>query len=441
MFHRSGDAFTCCDGISRRNLLRVGFLGLGGLTLPGLLRQRASAREAGQSTKSTSVIFIELAGGPTQHETYDPKPRAPIEYRGPLGTVATSLPGVHFSEMMAHQAGIADKLAVIRSIHHNSGSHQTSAHLTQTGYYLSDRQNRDNEMPCIGSVTSRMRGPNAKGLPAFVSIPSVMRYGQAAFLGKGFNPFITGGDPNSKSFRVNNLAMSKNLNLDRLDDRRQLLKDLDEGRRVMDNHGVSDALDDFSSQAFDMITGDRARQAFDLSQESDAMRAQYGRSTVGQSLLLARRLVEAGVTFVTVRVGGWDDHQQLVKRLRQKAPQFDQGVAALITDLEDRGMLRDVMIVAMGEFGRTPKVNKNAGRDHWGSVMSVMLAGGQINLGQVIGASNSKGEVPVDAPYRPEHVLAMAYRHLDIDPAETFLDLSGRPRYVLDQRHLIKELI
>lgn len=441
MLNLLGRTHGFCDGVSRRDLLKVGALGLGGLTLPGLLRARAAAAAEGKDVRRTSVIYIELAGGPSHFETYDPKPTAPREYRGPLGSVATKLPGVRFSECMVEQAKIADRLAVIRSIHHESSSHQTSAHLTQTGYYLRDRQNRDNEMPCAGAVSARLRGANVSGVPAFVSIPTVMRYGSAAYLGKGHNPFETGGDPNKKNFTVNNLSLVKSLSLDRLENRRTLLAAFDSTRRVVDTQGVSGAMDDFTAQAFELVTGDRARDAFAIEREKDKVRDRYGRSTTGQSLLLARRLVQAGVGFVTVRVGGWDDHTKIKDRILSKAPALDQGVAALVKDLTALGLDRDVLVIAMGEFGRTPRVNKNAGRDHWGSVMSVLVAGGGLKMGQVIGSSNAKGEIPQSSPYRPEDVLAMAYRHLGIDPEQTFNDLSGRPRYILERRELITELI
>lgn len=441
MLEIGGRAFKSCDGVSRRNFLRVGMLGLGGMSLADALRLRAQASQQGQPPRQTSIIFIEMAGGPSHFETYDPKPDAPAEYRGPLGTVRTRLPGVWFSEMMDQQARVADKLAIIRSVTHNSSSHQTSSHLTQTGYYLRDRQNRDNEMPCIGSVTARLRGPNASGVPSYVAIPRIMRYGAAAYLGKGHNPLTTGGDPNKKNFRVDNLALIKSLSLDRLEERRGLLASLDKTRQTIDNHGVADAMDDFTRQAFELVTGDRARNAFDIAQEDDKVRDRYGRHSVGQSILLARRLVEAGVTFVSVRVGSWDDHQQIVRRLKTKAPQFDQGAAALVADLHARGLDRDVLVIAMGEFGRTPRVNKTAGRDHWGSVMSAMLAGGGLKTGQVIGSSNRKGEVPTSSPYRPEDILGLAYRHLGIDPQQTFTDHSGRPRYVLERAEPIEELV
>ena len=430
-----------CDGISRRAVIQAGLTGVAGISLPTLLHAQAESKAA--APKDRAVIYVEMAGGPTQHETYDPKPQAPKEYRGPLGTVATNVSGVILSELMVQQAKIMDKLAVIRSIHHDSGSHGTSAHLTQTGYYLRDRQSRDNDMPCIGSYIARIRGANKPGLPAFVSIPRDMRFGRAAWLGKGFNPFTTVRDADSKNFQVPNLTLMRGLTHERLKDRRALLRGFDSTRRTLDNKGVAEAMDQFTVQAFDMVTGDRARKAFDLKHESDKTRDTYGRNKIGQNLLLARRLVEQGVPFVSVRansLGSWDDHNGVAKRMQQKGPAFDRGVAALISDLHTRGLNRDVMVVCMGEFGRTPRVNRNAGRDHWGRVMSVALAGGSIRTGVVVGASDSKGAAPAEAPYRPEHVLAILYRHMGIDPKMTFPDHSGRPRYILEDRKRIREI-
>jgi hypothetical protein len=429
-----GRPFACCDGLSRRHLLRVGGLAMAGLSLPDLLRRRAAASAAGIPAKSTSVIFIELAGGPTHFETYDPKPKAPAEFRGPLGTVATSLPGVYFSELMVEQARIADRLAIIRSVTHDSSSHGTSAHLTQTGYYLRNPGDRDNDNPAAGAVTARLRGANAPGVPAYVSVSRPMRFGGAAYLGPSYAAFNAQGDPNHPRFSVGNLTLHKRVSLDRLDDRRHLLTALDSQRRLADSQGVAQSLDDFSREAFDMVTSDRARRAFDIQAEDPRVRERYGRSTPGQSMLLARRLVEAGVSFVTVQVGGWDDHGAIERGMRRKGPAYDRGVAALVADLYDRGLDRDVLVVSIGEFGRTPRVNNNAGRDHWGRVMSALLAGGGMNMGQVIGSSTSKGEAPHEQPVRPESILATVYRHLGIDTAETFLDLSGRPRYVLERR-------
>lgn len=445
MLSLSGRIAGDCEGIHRRSLLKIGALGLGGLTLADLLALRAQAATVAaprNATRKTSVIFFEMAGGPTHFETYDPKPDAPEEYRGPMKAIRTALPGVNFCETLPEQAKIADKLAIIRSMHHDSASHGTSSHLTQTGYYLRDNQNRANEMPSIGSITARMRGANAPGMPSFVSMPRAMRYGTAAWLGKAYNPFVVDGDPSQTDFKVNNIFLEGDLTLGRLDTRRDLLKSLDARRRLLDNEGVAAALDQFTRQAFEMLTTDGARRAFDLSQETESVRDRYGRTLVGQSLLLARRLVEAGVTFVTVRMNdSWDDHTNIERSMRNKGPAFDRGLAALVGDLYDRGLDRDVLVVAMGEFGRTPRVNANAGRDHWGAVMSVMMAGGGLRTGQIVGSSSPKGEVPHDRPYRPENVLATVYRHLGIDAGVTHDDLTGRPRYVLERRETIRELI
>ncbi len=434
--------FTSGRGINRRGFLRCGSLGLGGLSLAQLLELRANAAEQPTSRSRAAVIFLELAGGPTQFETYDPKPDAPEEYRGPLGTVATCLSGVRFSELMVEQAKIADKLAVIRSIHHDSSSHSTSAHLTQTGYYLRNQQSRDNEMPSLGSITSRARGPNEPGMPAYVALPRPTRHGQATWLGKAFNPFVVDGDPSESEFQVRNLALEDGLNMVRLNDRRSLLGELDAMRRLVDGEGVSSAIDQFTKQAFSLLTTERAQQAFDLQRETESTREKYGQNPYGQSLLLARRLVEAGVTLVTARMSyGWDDHGQIARAMGTKGPIYDRAVAALISDLYDRGLDRDVMVVATGEFGRTPRVNKNAGRDHWGQLMSVMMAGGGLRVGQIVGSSNANGEIPKDSPYRPENVLATVYRHLGIDTHQTFVDFTGRPRYVLERHEVISELI
>ena len=426
---------------SRRSVLQAGLAGAFGLSLPALLQQRASA---GSASRKTAVIYVEMSGGPTQHETYDPKPLASAEYRGPLSAIDTAIPGVQFSEFMAEQARIIGKLAVIRSMHHTNGSHGTSSHLTQTGYYLRDNQNRENEMPCFGSITTKLRGANESGVPAFVSIPASMRFGRAAWLGKGFNPFETVKSADDKAFEVANLTLLGGLTNERLNDRRALLTGFGETRQLIDREGVADSIDQFTREAFDLVTGDRARTAFDISKESPETRTRYGLNSLGQNMLLARRLVEHGITVVTVRastLGSWDDHGNIAEAMKKKGPGFDQAVAALVTDLHDRGLDKDVLVVCMGEFGRTPRINKGGGRDHWGQVMSSVLAGGGLKVGQVIGSSDSTGSVPKDRPYRPENVLAMVYRHLGIESNHTFNDNSGRPRFVLEERGLIKELV
>ncbi|MCH7990663.1 MAG: DUF1501 domain-containing protein, partial [Planctomycetes bacterium] len=285
---------------------------------------------------------------------------------------------------------------------------------------------------------------NVTGLPAFVSIPRSMRFGRSAWLGKGYNPFTTQKDADAKNFQVPNLTLLRGLTQERLNDRCALLNGFDSTRQVLDNQGVAKAIDQFTLQAFEMVTGDKARNAFDVQQENDTTRTRYGMNRIGQNVLLARRLVEQGVTFVSVRMsslGSWDDHVDVQKRMKQKGPAIDQAIAALVEDLHQRGLAEKTMVVAMGEFGRTPRINRNAGRDHWGRVMSVLLAGGNLRTGQVVGASDANGSVPADKPYRPENVLAMLYRHLGIDSSLTFNDHAGRPRYILEERRLITELI
>ena len=429
---------TFCDGQTRRSFLQAGFLGLGGLALPQLLQAR---EEAGSTAKKTSVIYIELTGGPTHIETYDPKPEAPAEYRGPLGVVKTKLPGVYFSELMAEQANVADKLAIIRSMHHSSSSHDTSSHLTQTGHYKIGRKGGKNSFPAIASTTARLKGANGPGVPPYVSIGRAMRNGRASFLGNAYDPFIAGGDPNKANFMVSNLNLLPELKLQRVNDRKGLLDALDENRRLVDTTRTAESIGKFNGQAFDLLTGDGARKAFNIGAENIRTRERYGRNATGQSMLLARRLVEAGVSYVTVTVGSWDDHSKIADRMKSKGPAYDQGLAALISDLHERGLNRDVLVVAMGEFGRTPRINKTAGRDHWGRLMSVLMAGGNLRMGQIIGSSNAKGEVPKDNPYRPENVIATMYQHLGISPGTTITDPTGRPRYLLENRRVIKELI
>jgi len=435
-----GNRTSCCDGLPRRSFLKAGFLGMAGLSLPQMLRVRAEAAAAGSSLAKTSVIFIELQGGPSQFETYDPKPEAPAEYRGPFDVVATKLPGVVFSELMQQQARVIDKLAIVRSVHHENNGHYASRHLTQTGHIGDGTQ--ENQAPSAGSIVARLRGANARGIPAYVNVlrPEFGPFGRAAYLGNSYDPF-TVGNPNNKDFQVRNLALAEGLTMSRIEDRRSLLGVFDRARRVLDQRRVAEAMDHFTYQAFDMVTGERARAAFDVGRESPTVRDRYGRSTHGQSMLLARRLVEAGVTFVTVSLSGWDDHGRIKERMGGRGPIYDKAVAALVTDLYERGLDRDVLVISMGEFGRTPRINKRAGRDHWGALMSVMFSGGGLRVGQVIGASNRKGEEPTDAPYRPENALAMVYRHLGIDPATTIDDFAGRPRSILDHRNLIEELI
>ncbi len=414
---------------------------MGGLTLTDILKSRVAAAQSGRVPSDTSVIFVTLGGGPSQFETYDPKPDAPAEYRGSFNPINTKVAGVRFCELLPRQAAIMDQLAIVRSVHHEQASH-IAEHIVETGYDLKNSANSlKGEMPSVGAVASRVRGANHSGIPGYVSLPKHHAYAGAHWLGAQHHFFAVNDDPNDPSFKVSNLALSPQLSIARLHDRQTLHRQFDRIKQIRDLSGQADSLDAISQQAFDLITGERTQQAFDISQEASHVRDRFGRNSLGQRMLLARRLVEAGVPFVTVRMFDWDDHKQLDENIKQRAPRYDVAISALIDDLRQRGMQRDVLVVAMGEFGRTPRINVYAGRDHWPAVNSVLLAGGDYQMGQVIGATDDKASRVIAAPYRPQNVLAMVYRHLGIDPAMTFADFSGRPRYVLEERDAIVELM
>jgi uncharacterized protein (DUF1501 family) len=425
---------------TRRDALRFGFAGA--LGLPTLLQLRAASRAATSPTPATptdtAVIFVMLGGGASQHETYDPKPDAPAEYRGPFASIPTAIPGVRFSELLPEQAQRADQLAVIRSVTHHEASH-IALHAIETGAFLRDRtQALKGDFPAIGSVVSRVRG-GVDGLPGFVALPKAHAYCGPHWLGGEHAPFNVNDNPNTSAFAVSNLALRKGLTTEQLTDRHSLSRTFAAARRDLDDS--PDTLDAFRRQALDLLTGPRARDAFAIDREPIVLRDRYGRSALGQRLLLARRLVEVGVPFVMVRTFGWDDHDNLAQRMKDRAGEYDLGLTALIDDLLDRGLTRNVLVVAMGEFGRTPRVNAKGGRDHWPAVSSVLFAGGSYRMGQVIGASDAHGGRVVAAPYAPQSVLGMVYRHLGIDPALTFPDFTGRPRHLLDVREPIAELL
>lgn len=437
-----------CDGVNRRDFLQVGTLALGGLTLSDLLRTRAAAAgKASSGGSAKSVILYWLDGGPTHFETYDPKPEAPEEYRGPLGAIDTNVPGIRLSELLVQHAKVMDKVALLRSVHHNNGDHFAAGHWMLTGYHGSNAANLDPQYPSVGSIVARLRGANAPGMPPYVAVPFAATIGLrpgylgAAYLGVAYHPFDAGGDPNSPSYKVPNIELPGGLTFDRLDDRKSLLTSLDRLRRDADQTGLMDGLDAFNQKAFELITSGEARRAFDLSSEDPRLRDRYGRNTYGQSALLARRLVEAGVTFVSIQNGGWDHHSNIEQGMRSRLPSMDQSIAALIEDLDQRGLLQDTVVCVMGEFGRTPRVNATAGRDHWGNVMSVLLGGGGLRGGQVVGASNSKGEFPVEYPIKPADVLATIYHVLGIDMTAHFVNRAGRPIPINNAGEPIKPLI
>jgi hypothetical protein len=316
-----------------------------------------------------------------------------------------------------------------------------------TGYLGSNAANLDPMYPSAGSITAKVRGANRPGIPAYVAVPIaasiglVPGYNSAAYLGTAYNPFQTGGDPNQPSFSVQNLTLPGGVTIAQLEDRRGLLHSFDSLRRDIDRSGTLDSLDRFQREAYEMISGPAARRAFDLSTEDPRLRDQYGRHTWGQSCLLARRLVEAGVTFVTVHMGGWDHHAAIEPAMKSVLPILDRAVAGLVQDLSQRGLYDRVALCVCGEFGRTPRINPDKGRDHWGEAGFVVLGGGGLKTGQVVGSTTAKGEFPKDRPVRPEDMLATLYYVLGIDTTQTFLDRSGRPHPILSQGRPIAELV
>ncbi len=443
-------------GIPRRSCLTST---IAGLTLPMVLESRARAASVGRANKSTAVIQVWLGGEPSHIETYDPKPKAPAEYRGPFAAIQTSLPGVEICECLPRHARVMDQVAVIRSVHHDNNDHQHGLHWCLTGHFPETNPFRRSSHPSTGSITARVRGANQPGLPPYVRVGYTtdgkgrpwreLPY-RAAYLGPGYDPMEVLTNRHSESYHVNNLDLVAEMTNDRLQERQALLKRFDMLRRHVDDGVATGAVDHFQQQALNLLTGGRAEAAFDLEREDSRLRDRYGRHRSGQTLLLARRLVEAGVTFVTViepgfgQVSGsygWDMHKHIEKGMNKAAPGFDQAVTSLIEDLSDRGLDKDVMVLVWGEFGRTPRINDKGGRDHWAQVQSVLIAGGGFRMGQVIASSTAKGEVPQDRPIWIHDVLATLYHHLGIDPNQMFLNHAGRPVHILPQGTVISELL
>lgn len=456
MLELIGQGAPRCDGMSRRSLLKAGVLGLTGLGLPEWLRVASRARASGLlSPKDLSVILVWLDGGPPQHETYDPKPDAPVDFRGPLSSIETTAPGVRFSELLPRQAALMDKLSVIRSLHHNTGDHFDAAHRMLTGYKGSNASDLSPQYPSAASIISKLKGARRAGMPAYVGLPNTHSVGLApgyhggAYLGVAYNPFSADGDPNNDAYKVPNLALPGGLSPDRFDSRKGLLQAFDHARRDVDASGLMEGLDQFTQDAYAMVTSDDAREAFDIKREDPRLRDRYGRHQWGQSTLMARRLVEAGVRFVTLTFSGWDYHSSLDKGMRRVLPVLDAAVGTLVEDLDQRGLLESTVVIVMGEFGRTPRMNKTGvpgsdpipGRDHWGEVMSVLIGGGGFRGGQAVGASNSKGEIPQDRPITPADLLVTLYHQMGLSPDTAFQNRAGRPITIGSTGEVIGELI
>jgi hypothetical protein len=445
-----GHPSRTCDGVTRRTFLRAGALGFGGITLADVLRLRAAAGESPQAPRA--VIMVCLAGGPSHHETYDLKPDAPAEVRGEFNPIRTNVPGFDICEHFPLQAKIADKLALLRTVQWQEPL-QHELEEVYSGFPKAARR------PSFGAVVSKFRGGDAK-LPSYVSLDyntGTASYESPQYLGAAHRPLQHAGNAG-----VRNLSLLREVTPARLDDRTALLKTFDAQRRELDARREGQDVDAYTARALDIITSPKARDAFDLSKEPQKVRDKYGNKDdkyiyvgtkadspwEGQKFLLARRLVEAGVPVVTLRAGSWDHHGNVVsgaggtifKSLKTVLPLLDRSIYALVTDLHDRGLDRDVLVLVWGEFGRTPRIVQ-AGRDHWPSTGFALLAGGGLKTGQVVGETDSKGGEPKSRPLGPQNVLATVYHALGIDPTLTLPDFTGRPIALLDDPRPIDELL
>jgi hypothetical protein len=429
----------------------LGVAGLAGGSFANLLQLRETcAANLSANKKPSSCILIWMDGGPTHFETFDPKPEAPVEIRGEFQPINTNVAGIQICEHLPQLASIANKYAIVRSVCHNQGNHGAGNHYMMTGAppripvgcgaFVSFH-------PSLGSVAAKER-PAPHGLPPYFSMPSMSRSGGPNFLGAKYAPFVVGGDPNNKHFRVRDVELPNGITDDRFGARRDLRHLVDRLPRFSDPATADPvvAVDEFFQQGVELITTPEAQKAFDIQTESDATRDAYGRNSFGQRALLARRLVEAGVPFVTLYDGGWDHHSDLFGALKTRLPSWDQTVAALINDLDQRGLLETTMVIALGEFGRTPKISTlpgqaKAGRDHWANAMSILFAGGGTPGGQVIGATDRQGHSACERILSPENFVSTVYLKMGIDPDKVYYTPSGRPTHLVSDPTPIKELM
>ena len=437
-----------CEGISRRDGLKLGLGGLVAGGLSGVLR--ATAAEVHPSGKpirkqADACILIWMDGGPSHYETFDPKPEAPVEIRGQFGPIATQTPGIFFSQPMKRLAAISNDLAIVRSIRHDQGNHGAGNHYMMTGSppripvgcgaFVSFH-------PSLGSVVSQQVGAPA-GVPPYFSMPSMSRSGGPNFLGARHAPFIVPDDPNRAEFRVRDVTIPAGLTDARFESRQEIRRQIDKMQRL--THAAAGdpvlAADEFYAQSLQILESTEAQAAFDIHSEPGEIRNAYGRHPFGQRALLARRLVSAGVPFVTLNFGGWDHHTDLFNAFDKKMPPFESAIAALIEDLKQQGMLDRTMVIALGEFGRTPKINDRGGRDHWSNAMCVMFAGGGTPGGQVVGATDRQGYAAVERVLSPENFVSTVYRKLGIDPGQFMYTPDGRPVHLVSDADPISELM
>jgi hypothetical protein len=426
--------------MNRRGFLTVGSIGLGSLTVADLLRLRARADQknyAAIAAKADSVIHIYLPGGIAHQETFDPKPFAPIEYRGDMGSIATKLEGEKFSQTLPQTAQLADKLTVIRSMTHGEAAHERGTHNMFTGY----RPSPALQYPSMGSVVSHEYGPK-NNLPPYVCIPNQPNeYAGTGYLSSSFSPFSLGRDPADEGFQVQDLNLPGGITDARFTTRRSVLEAVNAHFAAREQSDNIAAMDTFYDRAYSLISSQKAREAFNIGAEPAKVRDEYGRNAAGQRFLLARRLVAAGVRFVTVDYGGWDMHTQIVAGMNSQMPPFDQALAALIRDLERNGLLDRTVVMISSEFGRSPKINKDAGRDHWPKVFSVVMAGGGFKKGFIYGSSNATASEPENSPIGPEDLATTVYHLLGIVADKELMAPGGRPIEIVKDGNVVKELL
>ena len=426
---------------SRRSFMHVGFLGGLGLSLADYLRiQEARGDQKFYESKegtAKSVIYIYLPGGCAHQETWDPKPFAPIEYRGPMGSIETNVTGTRLNETMVHTAKVADKIAICRSMTHGEAAHERGTHNMFTGY----RPSPALQYPSIGSVVSHEFGPR-QNLPPYVCIPDQPNeFAGTGYLSSSFSGFSLGSDPASDSFQVRDLRLPGGVDDKRFSKRRNMLNTVNDYFSTKEKSDSLDAVDSFYDRAYSLISSEKARNAFDINKEDGATRDKYGRNTAGARMLLARRLVEAGTRFVSLTYGGWDMHNNIENSMKGQLPAFDQGFAALIEDLDQRGLLDSTLVCVASEFGRTPKINATAGRDHWPKVFSVVMAGGGIKKGVVYGSSNATASEPENNPLTVKDWATTIYNCLGIVSDKELMAPGDRPIEIVDGGKVVQELI
>jgi uncharacterized protein (DUF1501 family) len=440
---------TFCDGIARRDFLRLGSAALFGttLSLPGILAAEARAAEKGKTTRDVSLIFLFLHGGLSTIDSWDLKPDAPAEFRGDFKPIATNVPGIQIGELLPRTSRQMDKFSLVRSFRHHNSDHGPADHYIYTGYFptagFNPNLNPNNQRPAHGSIIARKLGPRGS-VPPYVCLPKMHPSAGPAYLGASAAPFVIDADPNAPNFAVPDLVPPPVLDAGRLDARRKLLAEVDRFHAAAEARANQRAqtVSVYQEKAFALMTSPEAKKAFNIHAEAEKLRDEYGRSSLGQSCLMARRLVEAGVRCVTIDHSNWDTHDNNFVTLKDTLlPALDAALSTLFRDLSERGMLDSTLVLITGEFGRTPRINKNAGRDHWGPAFTVALAGGGVKGGIVVGKSDARAEKPASDPYGPEDLSATMYHLLGIDPNDEFYTPEGRPVKIANNGRLVKELL